>query len=148
MNVMAKKGEDRLGKNYYKKYFQPKSASKKFVYRVTVLFLFWIMHPTMYLPSWVRYPKEKKIRLYLSGLEFSCWTFLHSRSTSVTCNVFDLGKASSRVECHLECQKHWKPINDTTVTTCYPETSRNDHFYGSKLTNFTIDYLECQRMDD
>lgn len=72
----------------------------------------------------------------------------HKRSTSVTCNVFDLGKASSRVECHLECQKHWKPINDTTVTTCYPETSRNDHFYGSKLTNFTIDYLECQRMDD
>ena len=90
----------------------------------------------------------RNIRLYLSGLEFSCWTFLHSRSTSVTCNVFDLGKASSRVECHLECQKHWKPINDTTVTTCYPETSRNDHFYGSKLTNFTIDYLECQRMDD
>ena len=38
--------------------------------------LFWIMHPTMYLPSWVRYPKEKKFAyIYLvwnspAGLSF------------------------------------------------------------------------------
>ena len=68
--------------------------------------------------------------------------------SGVRCHVKDMGNMKSiRVECSLQCQKHWKPINGTTMTTCFPEANRDfDAFTGMrKLTNFTIDYLECQR---
>ena len=66
----------------------------------------------------------------------------------MTCQVIDIGTPKYRVECHLKCQNHWKPINGTTETTCFPEWGRKrDQSYERKLTNFTIDYLECQRND-
>ena len=69
--------------------------------------------------------------------------------SGVRCHVKDMGNMESmRVECSLKCQKHWKPINGTTTTTCFPEANRDaDAFKRGirKLTNFTIDYLECQR---
>ena len=61
----------------------------------------------------------------------------------VDCQVQELGMPSYHVECILNCRPGWSPINGINTTMCSQE---NQPFQPEKLTNFTVDYLECGRV--
>jgi len=61
----------------------------------------------------------------------------------IDCKVQELGMPSYHVECILNCRPGWSPINGINTTMCSQE---NQPFQLEKLTNFTVDYLECGRV--
>ena len=61
----------------------------------------------------------------------------------IDCQVQELGMPSYHVECILNCRPGWSPINGINTTMCSQE---NQPFQLEKLTNFTVDYLECGRV--
>ena len=63
-------------------------------------------------------------------------------SSKISCQVEEIGSSSYQVGCHLSCRRGWIPVNGINHTICNPKTIT---FSADKLTNFTHDYLECQR---
>ena len=81
------------------------------------------------------------------------------RGGRLLCEHADPGTTANRIECRLKCKKGWRNVNNVDVTMCTKGqvealariknlTDVNlSSLHGSlrKTTNFTTDYLECQR---
>jgi len=65
------------------------------------------------------------------------------RLNSVNCQVKEVGLPSYHVECSLNCKPGWSPINGINATICNQVIQP---IQKEKLTNFTMDYLECGRI--
>ena len=81
---------------------------------------------------------------------------LRVRGGRLTCRHADYGTPANRIECRLSCRKGWKNVQNVDVTICTKGQaealakikSLTDNTAPSSLqktTNFTTDYLECQR---
>ena len=63
----------------------------------------------------------------------------------ISCQLQDLGLPSHHVECSLKCRQGWSPSNGINSTICNQEIGGGG-IQQKKLTNFTVDYLECSRL--
>ena len=67
---------------------------------------------------------------------------------SLTCGLGRPSKAATyEVKCSIDCRNGWRARNGDTSTTCnsnYVQHLRENPGIR-KMTNFTLDYLECER---
>ena len=65
------------------------------------------------------------------------------QKSSINCQIKGLASPQYHVECAMACRKGWKPLDDIDSTICSPLNLPLDR---KKLTNFTMDYLECEKI--
>ena len=66
------------------------------------------------------------------------------QKSSINCEIKSMGSPNYHVECTMACRKGWEPLDNIDRTVCFPQDiALND---AKKLTNFTMDYLECKRV--
>ena len=65
------------------------------------------------------------------------------QKSSINCQIKGLASPQYHVECAMACRKGWKPLDDIDSTICSPLNLPLDR---KKLTNFTLDYLECKKI--
>ena len=66
------------------------------------------------------------------------------QKSSINCQIKHTATPQYHVECSMACRKGWKALDDIHTTICSPQNLPLDD--SKKLTNFTMDYLECKKI--
>jgi len=66
------------------------------------------------------------------------------QKSSINCQIKHPATPQYHVECSMACRKGWKALDDIHTTICSPQNLPLDD--SKKLTNFTMDYLECKKI--